>query len=210
MWHIDSGPHVPRPPDVPWDERIPYPVFAVASHIYLWDCPIEAGPTGVLKGSHTSGQHPPFDRMSDDDLEWNGEKAVPLVARGRRCRAVRVGRLASPPAVTATVTPAGSSCSVHYGRRDLAQRLRLTSDANQLSRRGSRHGRRPSVTAHSSGCTLRSSTTAEDRSVRARRPRLALLAAIVCAVAAIGACSNDKKPASAPAPTQSASSTQQQ
>jgi outer membrane protein assembly factor BamB len=42
--------------------------------------------------------------------------------------------------------------------------------------------------------------------VRARRPRLTLLAALVCGVAAVGACSNDKKPSSAPAPTQSASS----
>ena len=29
-WHCDAGPHVPRPEDVPWDDRIPYPVFAVA------------------------------------------------------------------------------------------------------------------------------------------------------------------------------------
>ena len=40
-WHIDAGPHVPRPPGVPWDDRIPYPVFAVAVHLYLMDCPLE-------------------------------------------------------------------------------------------------------------------------------------------------------------------------
>ena len=62
FWHIDSGPHVPRPPGVPWDERIPYPVFAVAAHIYLMDCPLKAGPTGVIPRSHMSGQPPPMAR----------------------------------------------------------------------------------------------------------------------------------------------------
>ena len=38
-----------RDPSVPWDPRIPYPVFAIAAHLYLWDCPIEAGPTGVIR-----------------------------------------------------------------------------------------------------------------------------------------------------------------
>ena len=60
FWHIDAGPHVPRDAGVPWDTRIPYPVFAVAAHLYLWDCPIEAGPTGLIPGSHTSGQAPPM------------------------------------------------------------------------------------------------------------------------------------------------------
>ena len=53
FWHIDGGPHVPRKAGVPWDSRIPYPVFAIAAHLYLWDCPIEAGPTGLIPGSHT-------------------------------------------------------------------------------------------------------------------------------------------------------------
>ena len=44
-WHIDAGPHVPRPPGIPWDDRIPYPVFAVATHLFLQDCPLECGPT---------------------------------------------------------------------------------------------------------------------------------------------------------------------
>ena len=60
FWHIDSGPHVPRDPSVPWDPRIPYPIFAIAAHLYLWDCPIEAGPTGVIPRSHISGQAPPW------------------------------------------------------------------------------------------------------------------------------------------------------
>src|SRR5205823_5750254 len=34
-WHCDAGPHVPRPEDVPWDDRIPYPVFAIGAHVLL-------------------------------------------------------------------------------------------------------------------------------------------------------------------------------
>ena len=55
-WHCDAGPHVPRPAEVPWDERIPYPVFAIGVHLYLWDCPVECGPTAVVPGSHRSGR----------------------------------------------------------------------------------------------------------------------------------------------------------
>ena len=132
LWHIDSGPHVPRPPDVPWDDRIPYPVFAVATHLYLRDCPMEAGPTGVIPRSHTSGQHPPLDRMDDDDLEWNGERVVPLLAEAGDV-ALFVSdiwhrRLPSQPD-----DPGRFFLQIHYGRRDLAQRLRPTSVSNQLS-----------------------------------------------------------------------------
>ncbi len=131
-WHIDSGPHVPRPADVPWDERIPYPVFVIAAHFYLWDCPLEAGPTGVLRGSHTSGQHPPLDRMEDDDLEWNGEKAVPLVADAGDVALfvsdVWHRRLPPQPG-----DPGRFFLQCHYGRRDLAQRVRPTSVSNQVS-----------------------------------------------------------------------------
>ena len=80
-WHIDAGPHVPRPPGVPWDDRIPYPVFAVAVHLYLVDCPLACGPTAVIPGSHRSGQHPPFDRLKDLDLTCDGVAAVPITAR---------------------------------------------------------------------------------------------------------------------------------
>ncbi|HKH88657.1 MAG TPA: phytanoyl-CoA dioxygenase family protein, partial [Acidimicrobiales bacterium] len=77
FWHIDSGPHIPRPAGVPWDFRIPYPIFAIAAHIMLQDCPLEAGPTAVIPGSHTSGQFPPLDRLSDDELTWDDHPAVP-------------------------------------------------------------------------------------------------------------------------------------
>lgn len=132
FWHIDSGPHVPRPAGVPWDPRIPYPVFAVAAHLYLWDCPLEAGPTAVLPGSHTSGQAPPLDRVGDTELDWEGQEVVPMVAK-----AGDVALFASDvwhrrlPSLDGD--PGRFFLQCHYGRRDLAQRLRPTSVANQLS-----------------------------------------------------------------------------
>ena len=97
FWHIDSGPHVPRDADIPWDPRIPYPVFAIAAHLFLQDCPIESGPTGVIPGSHTSGQSPPFNRLNDDALEWNGPGREADSGQGRRRRPLCLGRLAPPP-----------------------------------------------------------------------------------------------------------------
>ena len=130
FWHIDSGPHVPRPPGVPWDERIPYPVFVIAAHLMVRDCPLEAGPTGVIPRSHTSGQAPPY--CEDDDLTCDGRGAVPLVASAGDV-ALFVSdtwhcRMPSGP-----TGPGRYFLQCHYGRRDLAPRLRTTRDANQLS-----------------------------------------------------------------------------
>ena len=131
-WHIDSGPHVPRPADVPWDERIPYPIFAVASHLMLQDCPIEAGPTGVIPRSHTSGQHPPFEQMDDPDLEWNGTKVLPLTAAAGDVLLFvsDIWHRRLPPTED---DPGRYFVQCHYGRRDIAQRLRPTAESNQLA-----------------------------------------------------------------------------
>ena len=132
FWHIDSGPHVPRPAGVPWDDRIPYPVFAVAAHIMLQDCPIEAGPTAVIPRSHRTGQAPPTDRLTDDALTCDGEPPVPLLLSagdvGLFVSDVWHRRLPSRPG-----DPGRYFLQVHYGRRDLAQRLRPTAVANHLS-----------------------------------------------------------------------------
>jgi ectoine hydroxylase-related dioxygenase (phytanoyl-CoA dioxygenase family) len=131
-WHIDAGPHVPRPPGIPWDERIPYPVFAIGAHIYLKDCPLECGPTGVIPRSHKSGQRPPDDRVWDVELTCDGRGVVPLTARsGDVAMFVSdVWHRRLPPL-------RGDSgrffLQAHYGRRDIAQRIRTTSRVNQLS-----------------------------------------------------------------------------
>jgi hypothetical protein len=132
FWHIDAGPHVPRDASVPWDTRIPYPVFAIAAHLYLWDCPIEAGPTGLIPGSHTSGQSPPMDRLADDNLEWNGQGAVPIVARAGDVALFvsDVWHRRMPPGPG---DPGRMFVQCHYGRRDIAQRIQPTSSVNHLS-----------------------------------------------------------------------------
>jgi len=132
FWHIDSGPHVPRPKGIPWDSRIPYPVFAIAAHLFLWDCPIEAGPTGVIPGSHTSGQSPPAKRLNQDDLEWNGQGAVPVVAQAGDV-ALFVSDIWHRRLSPGPGDPGRMFVQCHYGRRDIAQRIRPTSTINHLS-----------------------------------------------------------------------------
>ena len=80
-WHIDAGPHIPLPEGVRWPADIPHPVFAVGVHLYLQDCALEDGPTGVIPGSHLSGRPPPGSRSHDDDLDYEGQKVVPLITR---------------------------------------------------------------------------------------------------------------------------------
>ena len=132
FWHIDSGPHIPRPPGVPWDERIPYPIFAVAAHLLLEDCPMEAGPTGVLAGSHRSGQPPPRDRRDDEDLEWEGRRAVALTGSAGDV-ALFVSDVWHRRLPSLAGDPGRYFLQSHYGRRDLAQRIRPTREVNHLS-----------------------------------------------------------------------------
>jgi len=132
FWHIDAGPHIPRDPSIPWDERIPYPVFAIGAHIFLTDCPLECGPTGVIPGSHKSGQPPPRERRDDVNLTWNGAGALPLTASaGDVCLFVSDiwhRRLPALPGDTGRFF-----LQVHYGRRDIAQRVRTTAQVNHAS-----------------------------------------------------------------------------
>lgn len=132
FWHLDAGPHIPRSPDIAWDDRIPYPVFAIACHIFLTDCPLECGPTGVIPGSHKSGQAPPRDRAADESLTWNGNGIVPVIAKAGDVSLfvsdVWHRRMSSLPG-----DPGRFFLQCHYGRRDLAQRLHTTDQSNQLS-----------------------------------------------------------------------------
>ncbi|MGP0030959.1 MAG: phytanoyl-CoA dioxygenase family protein [Acidimicrobiales bacterium] len=142
FWHIDSGPHIPRDAEVPWDARIPYPIFAIASHLFLRDCPIESGPTGVIPGSHTSGQPPPVQRLADDHLEWGGHGAVPVVAEAGDVAlfASDIWHRRMPPTAG---DPGRMFLQCHYGRRDLAQRIRPTTTVNHLSAEALTRARTP-------------------------------------------------------------------
>lgn len=132
-WHIDAGPHIPRPEGIPWDDRIPYPVFAIGAHIYVEDCGLESGPTGIIPGSHKSGRFPPPDRVMDVNLTWEGQGVVPMEAR-----AGDVALFVSDvwhrrlPATDGDRGRFFLQC--HYGRRDLAQRVLTTAETNQVER----------------------------------------------------------------------------
>ncbi|ODT86858.1 phytanoyl-CoA dioxygenase family protein [Phenylobacterium sp. SCN 70-31] len=131
-WHIDAGPHIPLPEGVRWPAEIPHPVFAIGVHLYLMDCALEDGPTGVIPGSHLSGRPPPRDRLLDDDLDHEGRKVTPLLAK-----AGDAGLFVSDVWHRRMPTQDGDHgrffLQVHYGRRDIAQRLLPTDERNQLS-----------------------------------------------------------------------------
>ena len=128
-WHIDAGPHVPRAEGVPWPDAIPYPVFAIGAHIFLKDCPPEAGPTAVVPGSHRSGRFPPVDPALDPETvhpTYEGRGPVLLAAR-----AGDVALFVSDVWHRGTAAQPGHDrffLQAHYGRRDIAQRI-MTTDA---------------------------------------------------------------------------------
>ena len=132
LWHMDAGPHVPRPPDVPWDDRIPYPVFAVGVHVLLEDCPLACGPTEVLAGSHRSGQAPPLDRVRDDELRYDEREPVVLEGDAGDV-AFFVSDVWHRRRPSTDDDTGRFFLQVHYGRRDIAQRLRTTEQVNQVS-----------------------------------------------------------------------------
>ena len=131
-WHIDAGPHVPHDPEVRWDDRIPYPIFAIGCHIFLQDCLAECGPTGVIPGSHKSGSPPPLDRPQDMDLTCYGRGVTALTAN-----AGDVAFFVSDMWHRRLPCSAGDSgrffIQVHYARRDIAQRVRSTAVVNHIS-----------------------------------------------------------------------------
>jgi len=130
-WHSDAGPHVPRPEGVPWDDRIPYPVFAVGAHILLQDCSLADGPTAVVPGSHRSGRLAPFDRMYDVDLSYDGRP--PVILEGAAGDVSLFVSDAWHRGLPASDGRGRYFLQVHYARRDIAQRIRITSVVNHLS-----------------------------------------------------------------------------
>jgi hypothetical protein len=130
-WHVDGGPHVPRPEGVPWDQRIPYPVFMIGCHILLQRCPTEAGPTGFAPRSHTSGRLPPEPDAAGNVFFEGRPPAVPIGDAGDVVLFVSdVWHRRMP---TGPGDPGRFFLQVQYGRRDIAQRLRPTAAVNHLS-----------------------------------------------------------------------------
>jgi ectoine hydroxylase-related dioxygenase (phytanoyl-CoA dioxygenase family) len=117
---------------VEWDDRIPYPVFAIGAHILLQDCDADDGPTAVVPGSHRSGRLAPVAQLTDADLTYDGRP--PALLEGR---AGDVAMFSSD--AWHRGTPAGSAgrgryfLQVHYARRDIAQRVRTTVEVHHVS-----------------------------------------------------------------------------
>lgn len=132
FWHIDGGPHVPRPADVEWPAAIPYPIFVVSSHIYLDDCTLDDGPTTVIPTSHRSGQAPPEAQHLQEHLEYRGHRPVAHVAR-----AGDVGFFVSDVWHRRRLPTARGTgrlfLQTNYGRRDIAQRVLPTDRINHAS-----------------------------------------------------------------------------
>jgi ectoine hydroxylase-related dioxygenase (phytanoyl-CoA dioxygenase family) len=130
-WHIDAGPHIPLGPDQSWPEDIPHPVFAIGVHVFLMDCPLACGPTGVISGSHRSGLFPPAERLQDVDLQWQGEGVTALTARAGDV-ALFVSDVWHRRLPTSDEDKGRFFLQIHYARRDIAQRIKPTSIINHL------------------------------------------------------------------------------
>ena len=130
-WHVDAGPHIPRAKGTKWPARIPYPVFAIGCHIFLEDCPMACGPTGVIPGSHKSGRPPPLRGLMDASLTCDGIGVKALTAR-----AGDVALFVSDLWHRRMPTRAGDFgrffLQVHYARRDIAQRVKTTEDVHHI------------------------------------------------------------------------------
>lgn len=130
-WHIDAGPHVPRPAGVAWPDEIPYPVFMVGCHILLQDCGVESGPTGFIPRSHTSGRLPPSPD-SNGMISYEGEQPVAPIGRAGDV-VFFVSDVWHRRMPTGPHDEGRFFLQVQFGRRDIAQRLRTTDRANHLS-----------------------------------------------------------------------------
>ena len=131
-WHIDAGPHVPRPKGVPWPDEIPYPVFAIGMHLFLIDCPLKAGPTAVIPGSHRSGRLPP--RNADEKgMELKYENRGPVLLPAKAGDVILFVSDVWHRGTPAKKKHGRFFLQAHYARRDIAQRLYPTADSNQIS-----------------------------------------------------------------------------
>ncbi len=130
-WHCDAGPHVPRPEGVEWDDRIPYPVFAIGAHLLLQDCRRADGPTAIVPGSHRSGRLAPFEQITDENLTYDGRPPFVIEAD-----AGDVAMFVSDAWHRGLPAQNGNGryfLQAHYARRDIAQRIRPTAVTHQLS-----------------------------------------------------------------------------
>ncbi|MFT4841368.1 MAG: ectoine hydroxylase-related dioxygenase (phytanoyl-CoA dioxygenase family) [Planctomycetota bacterium] len=131
-WHIDAGPHVPRAEGVVWPANIPYPIFVIATHIYLDDCSLDDGPTTVVPASHRTGRPPEPELRFGEHLQCQGAEPVShIVSAGD------VGFFVSDVWHRRRLPTSRSTgrlfLQTNYGRRDIAQRLVPAQVSSQVS-----------------------------------------------------------------------------
>lgn len=131
-WHSDAGPHIPRSPDVEWPDDIPYPIFAVATHLFLEDCALEDGPTALVPGSHKSGQPPPLEDEWELELEYKGRKSFPCIAKAGDL-ALFVSDVWHRRLPPRDGSKGRFFLQTNYARRDIAQRVLPTTLVNHAS-----------------------------------------------------------------------------
>ena len=124
-WHVDGGPHIPLEENNEWPENIPHPVFAIGVHVFLDASGPDDGPTGVIPRSHLSGRFPPWNQILDDDLSYKGNTCVELLAEPGDV-AFFVSDLWHRRVPTTKKDSGRYFLQIHYGRRDIAQRVRTT------------------------------------------------------------------------------------
>lgn len=139
-WHVDGGPHVPRPAGTEWPAQIPYPIFVVATHLWLREVTLADGPTSIIPGSHTSGGLPPSERSRDPELTHGGRGAVHHLARPGDVSffVSDVWHRRLPPAPESR---GRFFLQTNYGRREAAQRVRPTQVVNHARRASIRRAR---------------------------------------------------------------------
>ena len=88
------------------------------------------GPTAIVPGSHRSGRMAPWDGPMDLSYDGRPPVLIEVQAGDVVCFASDVWHRGTPAQEGAR---GRFFLQVHYGRRDIAQRIRMTVDANQLS-----------------------------------------------------------------------------
>lgn len=131
-WHSDAGPHIPRSPDVDWPDDIPYPVFAIATHLFLEDCGVYDGPTALVPGSHKSGLPPPIEKEWDLELEHRGRKSFACIASAGDL-ALFVSDVWHRRLPPSDKSAGRFFLQTNYARRDMAQRVLPTAEVNHAT-----------------------------------------------------------------------------
>jgi hypothetical protein len=132
QWHVDGGPFVPMPEGVRWPAAIAFPIFVVATHLYLQDVGLDDGPTACLPGSHRGGRVPPLERCWDLDLEFDGQRPVLHTVRAGDVdfRISDVWHRRWPPGPNAR---GRFFLQTNYARRDIAQRVLPTAQVHHVA-----------------------------------------------------------------------------